>query len=110
MILATDLSYPRRGFNIGSVEAGGISGLHYNKFTGTSSATPLAAGIAALVLSANPKLAREEVQLLLEQTARKIGPRGTYKKNGHSKFYGYGRVNAADAVAQALRLKRKARP
>jgi subtilisin family serine protease len=109
MILATDLSYPRRGFNIGSVEAGGVSGLHYNKFTGTSSATPLAAGIAALILSANPKLTRDEVQLLLEQTARKIGPRGTYKKNGHSKFYGHGRVNAADAVAQALRLKRNAR-
>ena len=54
--LTTDLSYPRRGFNVGSAEAGGPDGLHYNKFSGTSSSTPFAAGVAALVLSANSRL------------------------------------------------------
>jgi subtilisin family serine protease len=107
MILTTDVSYRGRGFNIGSVDAGGPNGLHYNKFTGTSSATPLAAGVAALVLSANPKLTREEVRGILEQTADKIGRKSSYKPNGHSVLYGHGRINAARAVAQALQIKRR---
>jgi subtilisin family serine protease len=104
MILTTDLSYPRRGFNIGSVAAGGLDGLHYNKFSGTSAATPFAAGVAALMLSANPKLTSEEVRSVLQETAEKIGPKGRYKANGHCNSFGYGRVNAARAVAQALRF------
>lgn len=102
MIMSTDLSYPRRGFNFGTVNAGGIDGLHYNKWTGTSSSTPLAAGIAALVLSANPKLTSEEVRSLLQDTAVRIGPKAAYKRNGHSNRFGYGRINAAHAVARAI--------
>jgi hypothetical protein len=70
MVMTTDLSYPRRGFNVGSVEAGGMDGLHYNKFSGTSSAVPFAAGVAALVLSANPKLTSKELRALLQETGR----------------------------------------
>jgi subtilisin-like proprotein convertase family protein/subtilisin family serine protease len=40
-------------------------------FGGTSSATPLAAGIAALVISANPTLTALEVAAVLRSTARK---------------------------------------
>jgi subtilisin family serine protease len=104
MILTTDLSYPRRGFNVGSAAAGGPDGLHYNKFSGTSSSTPFAAGIAALVLSANPRLTSAQVRSVLQETADKIGPKNGYKANGHSNDFGYGRVNAARAVAQARRL------
>jgi subtilisin family serine protease len=104
MILTTDVSYPRRGFNVGSVAAGGENGLHYNKFSGTSSSTPFVAGIAALVLSVNPKLTSKELRALLEETADKIGPWSSYKANGHSNNFGYGRVNAARAVAAARRL------
>lgn len=107
MINTTDVSYRGRGFNIGSPEAGGTDGAHYNKFTGTSSATPLAAGVAALILSANPKLTREEVRNILEQTAAKIGRKSSYKPNGHSVLYGHGRIDAAKAVAQARQLRRR---
>ena len=61
--------------------------------------TPLAAGIAALVLSVRPSLGREELKGLLEETADKIG--GDYDANGHSNELGFGRVNAGRAVSEA---------
>lgn len=42
------------------------------KFGGTSSATPLVAGVADLVLSANPELRAREVREILQSTADKI--------------------------------------
>jgi hypothetical protein len=44
------------------------------------------------------------VRSVLQETADKIGPKNGYKANGHSNDFGYGRVNAARAVAQARRL------
>lgn len=79
-------------------------GQHYKHFGGTSSSTPLVAGICALMLSANPDLTAKEVKEILQQTADKIGKPGEYM-NGHSPKYGYGRVNADRAVAEALRRK-----
>lgn len=84
-------------------------------FGGTSSACPVVAGVAGLVLSANPDLTARQVRQILEETADKItdpnpdpqlGHRyGTYDHNGHSKWFGYGRVNAYRAV---LRAKQRA--
>jgi thermitase len=72
-------------------------------FGGTSSASPLAAGVAALVLSVNPNLTWREVKQVLEQSAEKIDPGGgAYDANGHSDKYGYGRVNARNAVQLAV--------
>jgi subtilisin family serine protease len=102
-IFTTDVSYEGRGFNTGSNTRGGVDGLHANDFGGTSSATPLAAGIAALVLSVNPGLTRAEVRDVLEQTAKKIGPKTAYDTKGHSREYGYGRVNALAAIEEASR-------
>lgn len=83
----------------------GVSrGKHYKHFGGTSSATPLVAGICALILSANPDLTAKEVKEILQQTADKIGRPSDYS-NGHSARYGFGRVNADKAVAEALRRK-----
>ena len=79
-------------------------GDHYKHFGGTSSATPLVAGICALILSANPDLTAKEVKSILERTADKIGSPAEYS-NGHSAKYGFGRVNADRAVAEALRMK-----
>ncbi len=86
-----------------------------NNFGGTSSATPIVAGVAALVLSANPDLTAQQVKFILEETADKIvdpdpdpqlGMReGTYNSNGHSQWFGYGKVNAAKAVQAAQRLR-----
>jgi subtilisin family serine protease len=102
-IFTTDVSNQNRGFNTGEAAAGGADGLHTNSFGGTSSATPLAAGIAALVYAVNPDLTRDQVRELLQETADKIGPASSYNK-GHSKEYGFGRVNAAKAVERALEL------
>ena len=82
-------------------------------FGGTSSACPEVAGVAALVLAANPLLTAREVKQILQQTADKItdttpdpqlGTRyGTYDQRGHSQWFGYGRVNAHRAVTEAKR-------
>ena len=82
-------------------------------FGGTSSACPEVAGVAALVLSVNPTLTAREVKQILQQTADKItdaavdaqlGTRyGTYDRQGHSQWFGYGRVNAQRAVMEAKR-------
>lgn len=73
-------------------------------FGGTSSATPLAAGICALMLTANPDLNLAQIRQILRQTCDKIGPSGTYNANGHSPYYGYGRINALKAVQAAKQL------
>jgi subtilisin-like proprotein convertase family protein len=83
-----------------------------NSFGGTSSATPLVAGICALVKSANPALTAAQVKEILEQSADKIEDpatdplynlaKGTYS-NGLSEWFGYGKVNAAAAVHEAAR-------
>jgi subtilisin family serine protease len=95
-----------------SAGQGGVNGLHTNSFGGTSSATPLAAGVTVLVLSVDPELTRDQVKRILEQTADKIGPAGTYDVNGFSQIYGFGCVNAAGAVAaaQAARANRASGP
>ncbi|MCH2081816.1 MAG: S8 family serine peptidase [Saprospiraceae bacterium] len=80
-------------------------GSHYKHFGGTSSSTPLVAGICALILSANPDLTAKQVKSILEQTADKIGSASEYDQNGWSRKYGYGRVNADKAVAEALRRR-----
>jgi subtilisin family serine protease len=69
-------------------------------FGGTSSATPLAAGIVGLVLSRNPNLTRKDVKQILRNTADKIGPGGpaAYDEKGHNDRYGSGRLNANKAV------------
>lgn len=77
----------------------------HKHFGGTSSATPLVAGICALVLSANPKLTAKQVKDILTKTADKIGRPSDYDARGHSVKYGYGRVNADKAVAEAIRMR-----
>jgi subtilisin family serine protease len=101
-IFTTDVGIANRGFNLGSAAAGGVNGLYTNDFGGTSSATPLAAGVAALVLSARPDLTRAQVRAVMESTCDRIGI--GYDANGHSDRYGRGRLNAGRAVQAALAL------
>lgn len=102
-IFTTDVSTANRGFNLGSADAGGADGLHTNDFGGTSSATPLAAGIAALMLSVKPSLSRDDVKQILANSADKIGSAAGYDGRGHSVEFGFGRVNTESAVAAAKR-------
>jgi hypothetical protein len=84
-----DVSAP--GVSIWTTAMGG----GYAAVSGTSFSSPLSAGVAALMMSVNPKLAPSQVVSLLESTAV---DRGTA---GYDYDYGYGRVNAAAAVAAA---------
>ncbi len=102
-IYTTDVSYKYRGFNRGTAEDGGKNGLHTCKFGGTSAATAIAAGVAALVRSAAPNLSDTEVRQILCETADKIGD-GYDPKTGQSPQFGHGRVNAAKAVAAAMTM------
>ena len=71
-------------------------------FCGTSSATPLAAGIIGLLLAADPELTRDEIYALVTGTADKVSPDDAqYDENGFSPRYGYGRINALAAVTAA---------
>lgn len=97
-IYTTDVSIPGRGFNTGDVGSGDAEGLYTNSFGGTSSATPLAAGVAALILSLNPNMTWDQVRKCMCETADKIGLESGSYINGYSKFYGYGRINAYNAL------------
>ncbi|HEY9811474.1 MAG TPA: S8 family serine peptidase [Halomicronema sp.] len=80
-------------------------------FGGTSSATPVVAGVAALILSVNPDLTAQQVKQILQNSADKIIDRdkdpqlgfsyGSYDSNGFSQWFGYGKVNAYKAVIAA---------
>jgi subtilisin family serine protease len=63
--------------------------------SGTSYATPLVAGMAAVLLSINPTLGGEEVMELLKTTARDLGAAGW------DQFFGWGRVDFGAAAAAA---------
>lgn len=106
-IFTSDVSIPERGFNIGVAASGGKDGLQTNDFGGTSSATPLVAGIAALMLSVDPTLSRQAIRETLQNTAEKIG--SGYKANGHSNKFGFGRVNAGKAVQKVAGMKTAAK-
>lgn len=67
----------------------------YTAPSGTSFAAPLAAGVAALVMSARPDLSVAQVQNALYSSARDLGAAGRDKQ------YGFGRVDAAAAVQTA---------
>jgi subtilisin family serine protease len=104
-------------FTTDQVGAAGYNpGNFTNNFGGTSSATPVVAGVAALILSANPDLTAQQVNRILQETTDKIvdpeadpqlGLRGgTYDSNGHCIWFGYGKVNAAKAVRAALQMSK----
>ena len=72
----------------------GLNGT-YKSTNGTSFSSPIAAGVAAMMMSARPDLGPDTIQSLLYSTAVDLGTAG------RDIYYGYGRVNAAAAVAAA---------
>lgn len=72
----------------------------FSPFFGTSAAAPHAAGIAALVKSANPRLNRAQILSILRTTALDNGAPGVDRDGG------YGILNAPSAVAAGQALPR----
>ena len=72
---------------------------HYNNYgyengwSGTSMATPCAAGVMALMLSKNPNIAPSQIDQILEETAHELA-------STKSNTYGSGRVDALEAINQ----------
>jgi len=101
------------GGNVAGHTGGGLD--YRDDFGGTSSATPLVAGVAALMLSANPDLTWVQVRQILRETAVQIdaantNPTGQWVDtdgdgvNDFSQWYGFGRVDAQTAVQEAFNL------
>jgi serine protease AprX len=74
----------------------------YTTMSGTSMASPEAAGIVALLLEADPALRPEEVRRVLQTTARPVAGEPFHRQ-------GYGLLDAGAAVALALDLRSRPR-
>lgn len=73
----------------------------FAKFSGTSMASPMVAGVIALILEANPYLSAQQVKDILIQTAREDSFTGVIPIDG-STTWGWGKLNAYLAVQLAL--------
>lgn len=97
--------------NFGTISNYAPNSLYTTQFGGTSAAAPIVAGVAGLILSANPHLTAVQVRQILIDTADKITDdsldpiwqhnKGFYDSKGHSEWFGYGKVNARKAVEMA---------
>lgn len=72
----------------------------FGALSGTSMSAPFVAGVAALILQANPYLSSEQVKEVLTSTAYNDNNTATAGVNR----FGYGKVNAYQAVIEALHL------
>jgi subtilisin family serine protease len=70
--------------------------LDYTSGGGTSLSCPIAAGVAALILSVEPNLTNDEVRHFLERSAKDLGD------PGKDDYYGWGRVDARAALDMVL--------
>ena len=99
---------------------GGVQGIlttensdrYYNDFGGTSAASPIVAGVAALMRSANPDLTWRDLKLILAATAQKNDPASSGWEDGARMYraysdadryhfnhgYGFGLADAGAAV------------
>lgn len=84
-----DLSAPGVGIWT-TVKGGG-----YGAVNGTSFASPITAGVVALMISANPALKAEQIDSILLSTADDLGTAG------RDNYFGAGRINAYRAVMAA---------
>lgn len=101
---------PYVGYNPDEQKPGDYTNEAFTRyFEGTSAASPIVAGVAALMLSANPNLTSEEVTEILCRTARRLHPETydyTISQNhpygSWNRKMGYGLVDACAAVETAI--------
>jgi len=108
----TQLDIMAPGVKMATTDRQGSNGYDSSNYTqtfnGTSSACPVIAGVAALILSANPCLTGQQVRDIIEQTAQKVrtdlyayaSASGRANGTWHTQM-GYGLVNAYAAVQRA---------
>ncbi|WP_139653431.1 S8 family serine peptidase [Raoultibacter phocaeensis] len=84
------------GTNIYSTLYSGVGS--YGMKSGSSMASPVVAGVCALMFAANPDLSGSEVRQALYDTATDAGALGW------DQYYGHGKVNAYGAVTRAIAL------
>ena len=100
-ITTTDVYPPvGSGYNPGGASGNYANGAYTNDFGGTSAATPIVAGVVGLMFDVNPFMTLEEAKRSIQFTADKVGP--VSYTNGRNNFYGYGRLNAYNAVLSAV--------
>lgn len=73
----------------------------FTRLSGTSMSSPVVAGIAALMLDANPTLTPAQIKAIIIQTAREDNQTGVLPTTGDT-HWGHGKVNAYHAVQLAL--------
>ncbi len=86
---AIDLTAP--GIPINAVAING----NLSSVTGTSFATPLSAGVAALMKAYNPALTGAQIESIMETYAKDLGAAG------RDNSFGWGRIDAGAALAHA---------
>ena len=106
----TSLDIAAPGVKIYTTDISGGTGYdagdYFATFNGTSSATPNAAGVMALILSKYPGISGANARMLIEQSCEKVGgyaygPNAVQPTGTWSTDLGYGRVNAYAACKGA---------
>lgn len=69
-----------------------INGSKYSSMDGTSMASPVVAGVAALILSKNPLMTAEQAETVLQKSSVDLW------RTGWDYLYGYGRIDAYKAL------------
>lgn len=75
------------------------NGSSYGYKSGTSFASPISAGLSALILSANPTLTNQELLNIIKNNADDLG------EEGYDIYYGWGRINVFKSLLSAINLK-----
>lgn len=77
---------------------------YYSWQVGTSMACPVATGIIALWLEANPQLTYDDIITIFKETARRDAKTGTADATGWNATAGYGKIDAYNGLKKALEL------